>query len=131
MANRRIKADPVVHFEIIGERPAALRSYYAELFGWRFDTDSPVAPEVSEAGEYGFVSAAAGEGIPGGVGGGPGFVAQTVFYVAVSDVAEALARAEGLGGTRVMGPARNPNGVLVVAHFRDPEGNLVGLAGPR
>jgi hypothetical protein len=26
--------------------------------------------------------------------------------------------------------AANPNGVLVVGHFLDPEGNFVGVAGP-
>jgi predicted enzyme related to lactoylglutathione lyase len=28
-----------------------------------------------------------------------------------------------------MGPERSPGTSLVVAHFTDPEGNLVGLAG--
>jgi hypothetical protein len=29
-----------------------------------------------------------------------------------------------------MGPVANPNGKLVVGHFADPEGNLIGVAGP-
>jgi len=33
-----------------------------------------------------------------------------------------------LGGKRVMGPERAPSG-LVVGHFTDPEGNLIGVAG--
>ena len=37
-------------------------------------------------------------------------------------------RAEELGGTRVMGPATSPSG-LVVGHFTDPEGTLMGVAG--
>ena len=49
----------VVHFEIIGRDPAALRRFYAELFGWHADTDSPVAPEISDAGDYGFLTPAA------------------------------------------------------------------------
>ncbi|MGW3965477.1 VOC family protein [Amycolatopsis sp. NPDC005003] len=53
-----------------------------------------------------------------------------VFYVGVPDVAAALAEAERLGGTRRMGPDRAPGRDLVVAHFADPEGNLIGLAGP-
>ncbi len=122
-------AQPVVHFEIIGPHPEQLRGYYRELFGWEADTASPVAPEVSDAGAYGFVQAEEG-GIPGGIGGGASREAHTVFYVGVPDVAAALERAEQLGGSRVMGPATNPNGTLVVAHFRDPDGNLVGLAGP-
>jgi predicted enzyme related to lactoylglutathione lyase len=48
----------------------------------------------------------------------------------VPDVAAALARAESLGGKRVMGRERPPGRDLVVAHFTDPEGNLVGLADP-
>ena len=39
-----------------------------------------------------------------------------------------MPRAEQLGGTRVMGPATSPSG-LVVGHFRDPEGTLIGVAG--
>jgi predicted enzyme related to lactoylglutathione lyase len=121
--------NPVVHFEISGEDPKKLREYYAQLFGWEFDTNSPVAPSVSEAGNYGFLNSA--DGIPGGIGGGPGYPSRAIFYVGVDDVEAALGQAEGLGGTRVMGPEQNPSGQLVVAHFTDPEGNLIGLAGPK
>lgn len=124
---------PVVHFEIIGANAAGLRKYYGSLFNWQFDTEAPVAPEVSDEGDYGFTRPmpedAVGQ-IPGGVGGGPGFAAHAVFYVGVPNVEAALQKAEALGGKRVMGPARNPNGQLVVAHFTDREGTLVGLAGP-
>ncbi|WP_354569734.1 VOC family protein [Glaciihabitans sp. UYNi722] len=121
---------PVVHFEITGQDPAKLRSYFGELFGWEFDTDSPVAPAVSEAGNYGFIGAAGEGGIPGGIGGGKGYAGYAIFYVGVPDVEAALQKAESLGGTRVMGPERNPAGHLVVGHFTDPEGHLIGLAGP-
>ena len=119
--------NPVVHFEIIGTDPARLREYYGELFGWEYDTSGPVSAQVSEAGNYGFVET---DGIPGGVGGGAGYDSHVVFYVGVPDVAAALAEAERLGGTRRMGPDRAPGRDLVVAHFTDPEGNVVGLAGP-
>ena len=125
-------AQPVVHFEIIGRDPAGLRRYYAELFGWDFDTSGPVAPSVSEPGKYGFTEAGRADdagGIPGGVGGGEGHRPHVVFYVGVPDVAAALDRAESLGGRRAMGPERSPGTGLVVAHFTDSEGNLVGLAG--
>jgi len=64
----------------------------------------------------------------GGVGGGAGYASHAVFYVGVPNVEAALQRAERLGGTRVMGPATSPNG-LVVGHFKDPEGTLMGVAG--
>jgi predicted enzyme related to lactoylglutathione lyase len=124
---------PVVHFEVIGTAPAALRDYYGELFGWEFDTSGPVAQAVSQQGDYGFTDTgtANGEaGIPGGVGGGPDYDSHAMFYVGVPDVEAALRRAENLGGTRRMGPQRPPGRDLVVGHFTDPEGNLIGLAGP-
>jgi uncharacterized protein len=122
---------PVVHFEIIGKDPAKLRGYFGELFGWEFDLPSPVSEAVSDPANYGFVNrmtTSDGTGIPGGVGGGPGYESHAVFYVAVPDVEAALAKAESLGGKRLMGPERAPSG-LVVGQFTDPEGNLVGVAG--
>jgi uncharacterized protein len=124
-------SQPVVHFEVIGKDPARLRQYFGELFGWEFDVPSPVAREVSEPDSYGFldlVTSEDGIGIRGGVGGGPGYESHAVFYVGVPDVEAALQRAEELGGTRVMGPAASPNG-LVIGHFTDPEGTLIGVAG--
>ena len=120
---------PVVHFEIIGREPAKLRSYYGELFGWAYDVGDTSSAEVSQPGEYGFVDRAANDGgINGGVGGGDGHGAHVVFYVGVPDVEAALKEAERLGGTRVMGPSGQPGG-LIVGHFTDPEGNLIGVAG--
>jgi predicted enzyme related to lactoylglutathione lyase len=122
---------PVVHFEIIGKDPAKLREYFGELFGWEFDVPSPVSEAVSDPAQYGFVdrmTTSDGTGIPGGVGGGAGYEGHAVFYIAVPDVEAALAKAESLGGKRRMGPERSPSG-LVVGHFTDPEGNLVGVAG--
>jgi predicted enzyme related to lactoylglutathione lyase len=123
---------PVVHFEIIGTEPARLRGYYADLFGWEFDTSGPVAPAVSEAGNYGFTEGGRtgdGVGIPGGVGGGADYPSRVLFYVGVPDVEAALRRAESLGGTRQLGPQQAPGTGLVVGHFTDPEGNLIGVAG--
>lgn len=125
-------AQPVVHFEVVGQDPARLREFFSQLFGWSFAVPSPVAPEVSDPDDYGFLELIAtedGTGIRGGVGGGPNFPSHALFYVGVPDVGEALQRAEDLGGTRVMGPVTSPSG-LVVGHFKDPEGTLIGLAGP-
>jgi uncharacterized protein len=121
---------PVVHFEIIGTGPVKLRRFYGDLFGWEFDTSGAVVEAVSEPTNYGFVqqnTTSEGIGIPGGVGGGSGYAGRATFYVGVSDVEAALCNAESLGGTRQMGPVQAPTG-LVVGHFTDPEGNLIGLA---
>jgi uncharacterized protein len=121
----------VVHFEVIGKDPPRLRRYYGDLFGWEFDTPSPVAQEVSEQDNYGFLDLLTsddGTGIRGGIGGGPAHQSHAIFYVGVPDVEAALLRAESLGGARVMGPATSATG-LVVGHFTDPEGTLIGVAG--
>jgi uncharacterized protein len=55
--------------------------------------------------------------------GHPGY---STFYVEVPDVEAALAKAEGLGGTRVMGPEKVMDRI-VIGMFNDPEGHLVGV----
>ncbi|WP_127500965.1 VOC family protein [Actinoplanes solisilvae] len=118
---------PVVHFEIIGSDPEGLQRYYGDLFGWTFEVGDTVSENVSQPGRYGFVSGETVQ-INGGIGGGDGFRPSVLFYVGVDDVEAALKRAEKLGGTRRMGPEGRA-GALVVGHFTDPEGNLVGVAG--
>jgi predicted enzyme related to lactoylglutathione lyase len=123
---------PVVHFEVIGKEPEKLRAFYGELFDWEFDTNALISPAVSEAGNYGFVdryTASDGTGIRGGVGGGRDHSSHTIFYIAVPSVEAALQAAERLGGTRVLGPEKTPGGDLVIGHFADPEGNVIGVAG--
>jgi uncharacterized protein len=122
---------PVVHFEIVGRDPARLRTYFGELFGWEFDPPTTVAEEVSAPDSYGFldlITTEDGTGIRGGVGGGTGYESHALFYVGVPDVEAALRQAEELGGRRVVGPVTSPNG-LVIGHFTDPEGTLIGVAG--
>jgi uncharacterized protein len=119
----------VVHFEITGTDPGRLHSYYGELFGWTFQLGDTVSGRVSEPGAYGFVEASVA-GLNGGVGGGSSLQPKVLFYVGVDDVEAALGQAEALGGQRVFGPD-GVAGKLVVGQFTDPEGNLIGVAGPR
>jgi uncharacterized protein len=115
---------PVVHFEIIGKDASALQSYYSELFGWEIDSSNPMG--------YGLVQREGnvnpdGVGIGGGVAGGPeGYEGHVTFYVEVPDVEAALAKAESLGGSRVMGPEKVMDQVEL-GLFTDPEGHLIGV----
>ena len=124
--------NPVVHFELIGPDPERLREFYGQLFDWQASAGGPVAARVSAIEEYAFISPA--DGAPpaaGGIGGGPGFDNHAIFYVGVDDVGAALAQAVTLGAEVVLPPQRNEKGEVTVAHFHDPAGNLVGIAGPR
>ena len=94
-----------------------------------FQVGDAATAEVPRPGGYGFVQQGTAE-IAGGVGGGDGFGPRVLFYVGVDDVEAALARAESLGGTRRMGPEPKTGGDFCVGWFADPEGNVVGVAGP-
>jgi predicted enzyme related to lactoylglutathione lyase len=115
---------PVVHFEIGCRDKDKTKAFYSELFGW----------STTEAGPAVLIDTqAAGQGIHGhmtSLGHEP--FHYTIFYVDVDDVAEALARAESLGGKMLVPPVTIPAGTF--AWFADPEGNTVGLwkaAGPQ
>jgi predicted enzyme related to lactoylglutathione lyase len=113
--------NPVVHFEVIGRDGPALQRYYSELFGWQIDANAElgygaVAPPPDRAG--------IGGGIGAAPNGGPGHV---TFYVHVPDIEAALAKAEALGGTRVLGPAPVPGAGIELGQFTDPEGHLIGV----
>jgi predicted enzyme related to lactoylglutathione lyase len=115
---------PVVHFEIVGQDGAKLREYYGQLFGWEFHVDEHMDYGVLQ--REGNVNAD-GIGIGGGVTKGPdGYSGHVTFYVEVPDVEAALAQAESLGGTRMMGPDEVMEG-LVIGLFTDPEGHTIGL----
>ena len=115
---------PVVHFEIVGTDGEKLQSYYSELFGWDIDADNEM--------KYGVVAREGntnsdGVGIGGGISSGPeGYAGHVTFYVEVPDVEAALAKAESLGGTRMMGPDEVMEG-LVIGLFNDPEGHVIGV----
>jgi predicted enzyme related to lactoylglutathione lyase len=118
---------PVVHFEIVGTDAQALRSYYSSLFGWEFQTDNPM--------DYGLLEREANLnadaiGIGGGIGAAPeGYPGHVTFCVEVPDVEEALARAERLGGSRMMGPETVAEGIEI-GLLGDPEGHVVGVMRP-
>jgi predicted enzyme related to lactoylglutathione lyase len=115
---------PVVHFEIIGKDGDKLHRYYSDLFGWEINADNPM--------KYGIVQREGnvsddGIGIGGGISGAPeGYSGHVTFYVQVPDVEAALAKAESLGGTRMMGPDEVMEGTEI-GLFTDPEGHTIGV----
>ena len=118
---------PVVHFEVVGKDGDKLFGYYSDLFGWEIDSDNPM--------NYGLVTRegntnSEGVGIGGGIGQGPdGYDGHVTFYVEVPDVEAALAKAESLGGKRIMGPDTIDvdGGKMTLGHLADPEGHVIGL----
>jgi uncharacterized protein len=123
---------PVVHFEIISKDPVTLNAFYREAFDWNIPAE-PVAGGTGVPDYY--MVLPDGEqppkaGINGGFGAAPeGYDGHVTFYIAVDDVGAALDRVERLGGTRMMGPDRVPNGP-VIGLFMDPQGHTIGLVKP-
>ena len=107
--------NPVVHFEVTGPDGAGLRQFYADAFGWKIDANNPM--------NYGTV-----EGGDGGIRGGIGQEDPAVltFYIEVDDPAAYLERVKSLGG-RVIQDVTVIPGVVTIARFADPCGNVVGL----
>ena len=109
----------VVHVEVIGKDPDTLRSYYGEMFGWEFG--QPMGPTNYTVVEN-------PNGIGAGVGGIPDdYDGHVTFYVQVPDAEAALAKAESLGGKRLMGPDEVPGVGIVIGLFSDPEGHVIGI----
>ena len=112
-------AYPVTHFEINAQDAPATQQFYRDLFGWGIDANNP--------DNYGMIDTRnEGTGINGGIGASQHGRSWVTFYVECDDPAATLAKAERLGGRRVMEPTESMN--VTYALFADPEGNVIGLA---
>jgi uncharacterized protein len=112
-----------VHFEILGDDPEALVSFYRETFGWEIATwDGP----------QGYWLATTGPDSEPGIHGGfmhLHFPQRVINTIAVVSLDETLARVEAGGGSKVQGPNEIP-GVGTHVYCADPEGTLFGLLQP-
>ena len=112
--------NPVVHFEVLGRDPSALRKFYSGVFGWQ------LGPADDGPMQYSMVHMKESGGIDGGIGKAPQGPGHVTFYVGVDDAHAALEQVERLGGKTVQPPVEVPGGVTF-ALFADPEGHVVGL----
>jgi predicted enzyme related to lactoylglutathione lyase len=109
-------SNPIVHLEVVGQDGGKLMSFYSDLFGWQLDANNPQNYGVGQLDDS----------VGVGVGPAPEGPGGATFYIGVDDVAAALAKAEELGGSRVMGPETIMER-MVLGQFKDPEGNMIGL----
>jgi predicted enzyme related to lactoylglutathione lyase len=118
-APKKTVANPIVHWEIQAKDAGRQQQFYAEVFGWKIDSNNPM--------NYGMVSSGMGEGgINGGIGGGmPEAPARVTVYAQVKDINSVLQKVESLGGRTIM--PREDIGPVIMALFSDPEGNVFGV----
>ena len=108
--------NPVVHFEIGGADGAALQQFYAKAFDWEVNAENPM--------QYGLVEPQTETSIGGGITAAdqPG----VFVYIEVDDLQAYLDRIESLGGRTVQEITTIP-GMVTMALFADPAGNVVGI----
>ncbi|MGV1048436.1 MAG: VOC family protein [Solirubrobacterales bacterium] len=110
--------NPTMWFEVAARDRESMNGFYSGLFDWELS-------EMQGGMPYTAVDTG-GRGIRGGIGQAPdGDGGHATFYVEVDDVEAGLAKAESLGGSRVIGPIDIPSGKIGL--FADPEGHVVGL----
>jgi len=112
----KLSGPSVVHWEVQARDPGAQQRFFGDLFGWAVDANNPQ--------NYGMVTPAG----PGSIGGGIGPATdgpRATFYVQVPSIVDTLDRAAAMGAQMVM--PRTDIGMVILAQFRDPEGNLIGL----
>lgn len=111
---------PVVHFEIGCRDSAKTQEFYAKLFGWKIQQAGPAAMIDTEGkgGINGHITSLGHEP--------HNFVN---VYVQVDDIEAYLAKAQELGGKRVVGPIDIPTGSF--AWMADVEGTMIGLFKPK
>ena len=104
-------SSPIVYFEIAGPDGVSLRSFFRSVFDWEIDDSSTI-------------SSLSTGGLRGGIREDP---ADKVLYMGVDDIDELLAKVEADGGSVVLGRTVVPD-VVTFALFKDPAGNLLGIA---
>lgn len=110
--------NPVVHFEIGCRNSASTQEFYSKLFDWKIQAQGPAAMIDTGGGITGHITALGHE--PHNY---------VTVYVQVDDIPAYLAKAQGLGGKKIVGPIEIPTGSF--AWMSDPEGNLIALFKPK
>lgn len=103
-------ASPIVFLDIAGPNDDALKSFYADVFGW----------ECDHAGQF---DVPLSSPVKGAIRKDP---AEKRMYVGVPDVDATLELVRQGGGT-IDEPRFEVPGVVVLGLFRDPAGNPMGL----
>jgi uncharacterized protein len=115
-APKRAATPAVVHWEVQARDPGLQQRFFANLFGWKVDANNPM--------NYGMVSGSGKDTIGGGIGGTQD-AARVTVYVQVPDINASLQKAQELGAQTIM--PRTDVGMIIMAQFKDLEGNVIGL----
>ena len=107
---------PVVFFDIAGPSLPSQAAFYHDIFDWTIKPDGTFSVPVATP-------------LPGNLrveSPAQGPVAERVVYIGVPDINATLAKIVAHGGSIVF-PRQAVPGIVVLALFKDPAGNRVGL----
>jgi predicted enzyme related to lactoylglutathione lyase len=133
MADKHMKMNPVVHFEIPAEDRKRVADFYADVFGWKTQMLGP------EMGDYVLATTTEsdikGPKKPGAINGGffPKSDDKPAQYpsvvILVEDIKKHMKKVEKAGG-KVLGEPWDIPGVGLYVSFIDTEGNRVSMLQP-
>jgi hypothetical protein len=134
MADKHMKMNPVVHFEMPAEDRKRMADFYTNVFGWKTQMLGP------EMGDYVLATTTEsdekGPKKPGAINGGffPKSDDKPAQYpyvvIAVEDIKEHMKKVEKAGG-KVLGEPWDIPGVGLYVAFIDTERNRVSMLQPR
>jgi uncharacterized protein len=97
--------------------PAASAAFYAAVFGWQTEVQDAQSARFADGSGHVIGHFMAEQPVSGAAGPRP--------YIYVENIATTLAAVRGAGGEVTLEPYSE--GSLLVATFRDPAGNIIGV----
>jgi len=124
MADWKLSPGDWCHIDVASGDPARARKFYGDVFGWQFD-EYPGFDYIGVKTSLNGIESGIGE-LSAATGTGPPRPAGVVPYLLAPDMDATLAAVERAGG-EVLIRTTDVMGYGDFAHFRDPDGNVIGL----
>lgn len=110
----------IVHFELPTENPEQAQSFYSKVLGWKFKAFGDSNYWLAETGDD------SEKGIDGAITMKESLFEKPVIVMQVNDIYDAVKKVEENGGV-VVSPVRTLPQVGLIAYFKDPDQNVIGL----
>jgi predicted enzyme related to lactoylglutathione lyase len=124
MADWKLSPGDWCHIDVLSADAAAARRFYGEVFGWTFEP-IPGVEYVNVKTSVNGIESGIG-GVAEAVGAAPARPAGIVPYILAPDMDATLEAVRAAGGEVII-PRTDVFGMGEFAHFRDPDGNVIGL----
>jgi len=110
---------PVIHWQMLSNKPEELAAFYSRLFGWKVDANNPLGYRAIDTGSK--------SGIGGGIWPAPPQAPTfTQIFMQVTDLKATFQQALSLGAKAIVAPQTLPQGDEM-AILLDPQGMSFGL----